>query len=310
MILSRLCRRPITRCIGRGFTMFWLLAGFASPAWSQPSSGPSSSELVLVGGKIVTVDPQFRIVQAMRIRDNRIVALGTDEEILRAAAPDAQRIDLGGRTVLPGLIDSHVHAPAAAVYEFDHPQPTMNSIADVLQYIADRAKVVPEGQWIRLQQVFVTRLEERRFPTREELDTAAPHHPVIYRTGPDAALNSLALQLSGIDRDYELPAGSTGKIERDPQTGEPTGILRGASQHISFRESQQSPSFEQHAAHLRQLIQDYNSVGITSISDRSATDSGISLYQHLLDNDQLSCRVFLYYNVDGQGRRRRFASKS
>src|SRR5690606_34720389 len=218
-------------------------------------------------------------------------ALGTDEEILRDASPDARRIELGGRTVLPGLIDSHVHAPAAAVYEFDHPQPVMNSIADVLSYIADRAKVVPEGQWIRLQQVFVTRLEERRFPTREELDTAAPHHPVIYRTGPDAALNSLALQLSGIDRDYKLPPDSTGKIERDPQTGEPTGILRGASQHINFRESQQSPSFDQHAAHLRQLIQDYNSVGITSISDRAATDSGIALYQHLFDNNQRSCRV-------------------
>src|SRR5690606_27653474 len=89
--------------------------------------------------------------------------------------------------------------------------------------------------------------------------------------------------------------------ERDPQTGEPTGILRGASQHVRFRESRQSPSFDQHAAHLRQLIQDYNSVGITSISDRSATDHGIALYQHLLDQGQLSCRVFLYYNVDGQG---------
>ncbi len=278
----------------------WLVIGLSS-ASGQTADDSASNERVLTGGKIVTVDPQFHIVQAMRIRDNRIVALGTDEEVLRDAHPDALRIDLKGRTVLPGLIDSHVHAPAAAVYEFDHPQPTMNSIADVLRYIADRAKVVPEGQWIRLQQVFVTRLEERRFPTREELDVAAPHHPVIYRTGPDAALNSFALRLSGIDRDYQLPAGSTGKIERDPQTGEPTGILRGASEHVRFRESQQSPSFQQHVAHLRQLIQDYNSVGITSISDRSATDSGIALYQHLLENEQLTCRVFLYYNVNGQG---------
>lgn len=278
-----------------------LLAALTTSAWGQPTDRSTTAELVLTGGKIVTVDPQFRVVQAMRIRDNRIVAVGTDEDVLRDAQPDAQRIELNGRTVLPGLIDSHVHAPAAAVYEFDHPQPTMNSIADVLRYIADRTRVVPEGQWIRLQQVFVTRLEERRFPTRQELDNVAPKHPVIYRTGPDAALNSLALQLSGIDREYQLPAGSTGKIERDPQTGEPTGILRGASQYVRFRESQQSPTFEQHAAQLRRLIQDYNSVGITSISDRSATDSGIALYQHLLDNQQLTCRVFLYYNVDGQG---------
>ena len=296
-------RFQLGRSVAYGTALIGLLASLSATAWSQsPATDVQASrESVLTGGKIVTVDPQFRIAEAMRIRDNRIVAVGSTAEVLRGAAADAIQVDLGGRTVLPGLIDSHVHAPAAAVYEFDHPQPTMNSIADVLAYLADRTQVVPAGQWIRLQQVFVTRLEERRFPTRQELDSVAPHHPVIYRTGPDAALNSLALQLSGIDRDYQLPPGSTGKIERDPQTGEPTGILRGASQYVSFRESQQSPSFQQHAAHLRQLIQDYNSVGITSISDRSATDSGIALYQHLLDNDQLTCRVFLYYNVDGQG---------
>ncbi len=284
-------RAPLIAC---------LLTLLAVAARGEQPRAVAGGELVLTGGKIITVDSQFRIAQAMRIRGDRIVAVGSDEEMLQQADPNATHIDLAGRTVIPGLIDSHVHAPAAAVYEFDHPQPSLNTIADVLDYIRQRTEVVPAGQWIRLQQVFITRLEERRFPTREELDAAAPNHPVIYRTGPDAALNSLALELSGIDRVFELPAGETGKIERDPQTKEPTGIIRGATGHVRFRENQRSATFQEHAAQLRQLMQDYNSVGITSISDRSASDSGIALYQHLLENGQLSCRVYLYYSVDGQ----------
>lgn len=284
-----------------------VLSLLSLPAAAQPPAAPvneaaaPANELVFTSGKIITVDPQFRIAEAMLVRGNRIVAVGSDAEVLAQATAAGQRVDLAGQTVLPGLIDSHVHAPAAAVYEFDHPQPSFETIEDVLQYIAERTKIVPPGQWIRLQQVFITRLQPQRFPTREELDRVAPEHPVLYRTGPDAALNSLALQLSGIDRDYQLPAGSTGKIERDPQTGEPTGILRGATGVVAFHESQRSPSFEEHAERLHQLIVDYNSVGITSFTDRSANDQGIALYAHLQQQNRLSCRVYLHYSVNGQG---------
>ena len=87
-------------------------------------------------GKIVTVDPQFHIVEAMAIRDGRILATGTSDDIVKLAGSGTERIDLGGRTVLPGLIDSHVHAPAASMYEFEQPVPDMESIEDVLAYFA------------------------------------------------------------------------------------------------------------------------------------------------------------------------------
>src|SRR5919112_6082245 len=102
-------------------------------------------------------------------------------------------VALGGRMVLPGLIDSHVHPLGAAMYEFDHPVPEMETVADVLAYVGKRAEELPDGEWIKLQQVFITRLRDRRYPTRAELDKAAPKNPVVFRTGPDAALNSLAL---------------------------------------------------------------------------------------------------------------------
>ena len=125
-------------------------------------------------GKIVTVDPQFRTVEAMAIRDGRIVAAGTNADILKLAGSGTEQVDLGGKTVLPGLIDSHVHAPSASMYEFEQPVPDMESIADVLAYIRARARTTEPGRWITLSQVFITRLREQRYPTRAELDRAAP----------------------------------------------------------------------------------------------------------------------------------------
>src|SRR5271169_734077 len=104
----------------------------------------------------------------------------------------------------------------------------METIADVLRYIQSRAAVAKEGDWIVLSQVFVTRLREQRFPTRAELDAAAPRNPVYFGTGPDASVNSLALRLSGIGRGFRISDGLPGRVERDA-AGEPTGILRNCS---------------------------------------------------------------------------------
>ena len=150
-------------------------------------------DLILRSGKIVTVNRRFEIAEAMAVRSDRIVAVGRDVKVLELAGPDTKVINLEGKMVIPGLIDSHVHSTGAAVYEYDHPVPVMNTIADVLEHVKQRANTLEDGQWIRLSQVFITRLEDQRFPTRQELDSAAPDNPVVFRTGPDQALNSLCL---------------------------------------------------------------------------------------------------------------------
>jgi predicted amidohydrolase YtcJ len=180
---------------------------------------------IFYGGKIVTVDPQFRTVEAMAIRDGVIAAVGTTAEVLKSAGPDTQQFDLRGKTVLPGLIDSHVHAPAASMYEFEQPVPDMESVEDVLAYLKTRADSTEPGRWITLSQVFITRLREQRYPTRAELDRVAPRNPVAFRTGPDASLNSMALAKSGIDATFQVPQGQPCRVERD-RSGRPTGILR------------------------------------------------------------------------------------
>ena len=148
-----------------------------------------------MNGKIVTVDDEFTIAQALSVKDGKILSVGTDEAVLETKGDATEVVDLGGKMVLPGLMDSHTHPTSASMFEFDHPVPEMESIDDVLKYIRSRTEVVPEGSWITLNQVFITRLREQRYPTRAELDRTAPRHPVVFRTGPDAAVNSLALRL-------------------------------------------------------------------------------------------------------------------
>ena len=261
--------------------------------------GQPPPDLILHGGKIITVDEGFSIAEAIAVRGGRIVSVGENLDVRSLAGPESQVLDLEGKTVLPGLIDTHTHPVGAAMYEFDHPVPEMETIADVLAYFRRRAQVVPEGGWIRLQQVFITRLREQRYPTRAELDEAAPKHAAYFRTGPDASLNSLALRLSGIDRNFRVPQGVLGRIERDEE-GEPTGIIRSGAHLIGFRESQRRPSVDDERRRLRDLFAAYNRVGLTSIADRNASPEALAHYEELLGRGELTVRVFISYAINAQ----------
>ncbi len=258
-------------------------------------------DVILHHGHIVTVDDTFDLVEAMAIKGDRIQAVGSNQEILRLAGTDTRQISLEGRTVLPGLIDSHVHATGAAVYEFDHEIPPLETIDDVVKYVQRRAELLEDGQWIVLNQVFITRLRDQRFPTRTELDQVAPNNPVYFRTGPDAALNSLALKLSGIDRKFQITDGLPGRIETDPATGEPTGIIRAAARFVKTESPEKSPSFDERRAQLQKLLADYNSVGITGIVQRSAGEEDVKLFDSLKQEGRLTCRTFLCWNVNPAG---------
>jgi len=107
--------------------------------------------MIFYHGKIITVDSKFRIANALAIRGDRIIAAGDEKDLKKLAGPNTRKIDLGGKVVMPGLTDSHVHASEAAMYEWDHAVPEMETIADVLQYIKSRASVTKPGDWIVLR---------------------------------------------------------------------------------------------------------------------------------------------------------------
>ncbi|MFN0194885.1 MAG: amidohydrolase [Aestuariivirga sp.] len=266
----------------------WFLA---VSAFAQPA------DIILHNGKIVTVNARNEIAQAIAIRGDRIVAVGTNPGVLGRKGPATRMIDLQGRTMLPGLMDSHTHALDAAMYEFEHPIPDMETIADVLKYLRGRAAMTPKGEWIVLRQVFITRLREQRYPTRAELDEVAPGHPVLFGTGPDASLNSMALKLNSIGREKHPAEGSGGKIERDA-SGEPTGILRSSSKFVKVSSSAKPPSLEDRLKRLKMMLADYNSVGITSIADRDVSDSEVDVYRAARQRGELTCRVFLNYHIE------------
>ena len=263
-------------------------------------AAPAVPDLILHHGKVVTVDSNFSLHAALAIRGDRIVQVGSDEQILKLKGEGTRLVDLNGQMVLPGLIDSHMHPTSAAMTEFDHVIPSMETIADVLRYILGRTSVIKEGEWIVVQQVFITRLRERRYPTRAELDQVAPRHPVVFRTGPDASLNTLALRRSGIGRSFKIPEGLPGRVETDAQ-GEPTGILRTFANYVKIPSAPSTATPAQMVQRLANLIQDYNSVGLTSICDRDTFPDGVDLYTQLRARGGLTARVSLTRHVDTQG---------
>ena len=254
------------------------------------ASADQPADLALKNGQIVTVDSDFRIASAMAVRDGSVVALG-DAAVEKSIGDDTQVVDLGGKMVLPGLIDSHTHPSGASMFEADHEIPAMDSIADVLDYIESRTQIVPKGEWIKLSQVFITRLREQRFPTRQEMDSVAPEHPVFFRTGPDGSANSLALQENGIDKAFA--AANPQHVMVDIHTGEPNGIVRQSSKILKTQSSSTTKKLSDSDKDQRliDLFNDYSRNGITGIIDRNCNDSTYSQYVRLLKSSRLPIRI-------------------
>ena len=274
-----------------------MLAACVLPATAQQDA----ADLILHNGKVVTVDSRFSRAQAVAVREGRIVAVGTDAAVLRGRGPRTQVVDLKGRMVLPGLIDSHVHPSGAAMTEFDHPIPTMATVQDVLNYIRARAEALNDGDWVQVRQVFITRLKEQRYPTREELDRIAPKNPVIFSTGPDASLNTLALKASGIDRDFKVTDGGPGHAEKDSATGEPTGIIRSMTRYVKYKAPERQATAEDTHRRVLQLFRDYNATGLTTVADRSASPDALERYRKMREAGELTVRMHASQHIDTIG---------
>lgn len=248
-------------------------------------------ETVVVNGRIHTQERPGHTVEALAIAAGRIVARGTTAEIL-AFAPDARVFDCEGRAVLPGIVDSHCHpdmtgARVGRWHDFSVDAPKTRG--DVLTAVRDALAGRPEGAWFTGY-----RFDERAcggYPTIEELDAAGGGRPVfLYRRDAQMGLaNTAALRAVGFDADAADPP--FGRIERDPATGRPTGLLRARAAHIVVEHIQAGYTPEDFRRGLVRVLDEYLSFGITSVHNSLTTSQAIAAYQTMRAEGELKLRV-------------------
>lgn len=227
-------------------------------------------ELIVHGARIATMDPRRPSAAALAIAGGRIVAAGTDDEVLARRGPSTRVVDAGGRTVIPGLVDSHLHLIRGGLnYNLELRWDGIRSLAEALRRLREQAARTPAPQWVRVVGGWTEfQFAERRLPTIAELNAAAPETPVfVLHLYDRALLNRAALRAVGITRDTPDPAG--GVIERDTR-GEPTGLLVAKpNASILYATLAKGPKLEREdqANSTRLFLRELNRLGVTSAID-------------------------------------------
>jgi predicted amidohydrolase YtcJ len=263
-----------------GLIVFMLIVAVIHVEKVSAASDPRLGvDLILHNGKIVTVDKKFSIAEAVAIGRGRILGVGKNQEIQAMAGPNTQMVDLRGKTVIPGLIDSHIHINSmVSLLTTGLPISHVKSIADIVKVAEEGVKKAKPGGWVITAKDWrESQVKENRLPTRWELDPVSPNNPVcVQRTGHMLIVNSYALKLLGITKDTVPVAG--GSIDKDPKTGEPTGVLRDAQQEV-VRKMFPPVTYEDELNAIRESFRILASVGLTG----AMTNDDDGLLRHFLD---------------------------
>ena len=259
------------------------------------------ADLVLLNGKVVTVDPDFSIAEAVAVKDGRIIAVGSTAEIAETAGEGTEVIELEGRMVLPGLIDSHLHmlGTSLTISMIDCRTPPMKSIADIIAAVRERAEKAEPGVWIQGRGWDQAKLSEHRNPTRWDLDEAAPDNPVyLTRTcGHIVVVNSKALEIAGITRHSPQPVGGT--IVND-EAGEPTGLLQERPAFWLVLKHVPPPNLDRKVEAIKLASKAFSEVGLTGVIEPGIVAEDMRAYQLALKDGGLTVRVnMMLMDVEG-----------
>jgi predicted amidohydrolase YtcJ len=271
------------------------------------------ADVIIRGGTVLTLDSASSQHAAIAIRGDRIASVGSITEIDSMAGPQTRVIELCGQTVIPAFNDTHAHMEREGLKRIRISLAGANSVAKIIDRIAAATRQVPSGEWIITMPVGEPPfffggpdiLEERRMPTRQELDAAAPQHPVCIsglfgnwgRPPGYTVLNTLALQLNGIGADAR-PRCAGVEIVKDAGSGGPTGLIieHNARPTLDFDVLPAVPrfSFEDRRRGAKESMQLYNAVGTTSVYEgHGSAPEIISVYRSLWERDEMSVRVAL-----------------
>ena len=247
-----------------------------------------SPDLILTNGRFYTLDPDSTVARAAAIKDDRIVAVGEAAAVGDLAGPETQKLDLHGRTVIPGIFDSHHHLMSVGAKLSAIRLDECRSLEEMMELVRERARATPPGEWIVGQGFNEHNFAEGRLPTARDIDPATSEHPVILmRFFNTDVVNSRALQLAGVARDTPDPAG--GRIERD-SNGEPNGILRAGAKMLA-RDLLPRPTMNEMKRHLKLACAEAHRFGITSVIEPGLQAREIRAYQSFYNDGELSVRV-------------------
>src|SRR5579863_10178545 len=271
-----------------------IVLGIAAAAAAAAATAPAPADLVLLHGKIHTEDASRSIAQALAVRGNSIVAVGSDEAVSALVGSNTRKVDLGGRVVLPGIIDAHTH-PAESAQDLSKCSLDDKALAppDIKKRVAACLKEQPgeSTQWFEVVMVNPSGLTL----TLADLDSMLPDRPLLLSgsDGHTVWANSPALKLSKISAATHDPAG--GHIEHD-SSGQPTGTLRDNAAEIAWA-ARPKASLDHEAAQLEKAFDSMRAIGITSVQDAAVDDHMMQIYKRLYDAHRLNMRVRGSYHL-------------
>ncbi|MFC1573774.1 amidohydrolase [Candidatus Latescibacterota bacterium] len=270
---------------------------------SYPHNYPPTADRVFINGTIVTIDKNESTAEAVAVKFGRILAVGSNDEILALTSHKTELTDLQGKTVLPGLIDTHCHMTLMAMDNIDavdlSEEAGVTSIADIQKKIAEKAKMTPQGEWITGIREDDYKLAEKRHPSRWELDEASPHHPVLIATAGYhfSIANGKALEVAGVTRHSPDPEG--GMFERDQATGELTGGLHEEAEKfiLSALPPKKKLSHERAAEIVKSILMSNAASGLTCVYDNAGAPQ-IRAVSDLRDRGELPVRFRVDMDID------------
>ncbi len=261
----------------------------------------TEADIVLVNGKIVTLDPEDSIVEAVAIKNGRIVEVGDRKKVEKLMGRRTKVIDLNRRMATPGLIDTHCHIASSGVainYHIDLSYPKVKSIAHMVKIIERRTEEIQPGEWIEGRGWDEALLDEKRYPTRWDLDPVSPRNPVVLRhtSGHYLSANSYALKLAKIGRETPQPNG--GRILKDPASNEPTGVLKEPAACEQVSRMIPRWTVKQFEEGITMMSHELFKEGITAAKDGGTSGYELevmSAYKNLVQREEPMVRVYLLW---------------
>jgi predicted amidohydrolase YtcJ len=273
-----------------------VLTAIAVPLMQPGMRAVVPATLILHSGKVITLGADSAIGEAIAIRDGRVLKVGKTADILKLRDTGTQVIDLHGRMVIPGLIDSHSHPTSYGMHIFQPDLSKARTLAEIVQLIGAKVKERQPGEWITNSRIWnETKLAEKRNPTRADLDPVSPDNPVFLSRGHLGVANTAALKAVGIDRDTPDPPGGT--IEKDPRTGDLTGRLYERAQDV-MHQAMPAITREQLMAAQRTSFAELSAAGVTSVRSAADTPEGMRAYIALRNRGEVTLRTSVAIRIN------------